>query len=115
MNGILHPAAFVVVNRVTRLVGAFVNTKTLSAELEHLRHEGEIFQAAVFVERGQDLFTAADLHPIPGLQIQIPRRIRIVFHAGCISPSLDFDLDWLRVPLSVVVLTTIKAFAGRER
>src|SRR5258706_4621898 len=82
MNGILHPAAFVVVNRVTRLVSTFVDTKTLSAEREHLRHKGEVFQAAVFVERGQDFFTAADLHPIPGLQIQIPSRIQIVLPMG---------------------------------
>src|SRR5260370_10560544 len=93
MNRILHPAAPVVVNRVTRLMGMFVATKSLAGECEHLRHEGEIFQAAVFVERGQDLFAAADLHPIPGPQIQIPGRIQIVSTWDCISPSLDFDLD----------------------
>src|SRR5258708_10567064 len=87
MNGILHPAAFVVVNRVTRLMGTFVDTKSLAAECEHLRHEGEIFQAAVFVERAQDLFAAPDLHPIPRLQIQIPRRIQIVSTRDFISPS----------------------------
>src|SRR5216684_4817304 len=83
MNCIFHPAALVVINRVARLVGTFVDAKTLAAECEHLRHERQIFQAAVFVKGDQYLFTAADLHPIPSFQI--PRRIQIVFLHGIAS------------------------------
>jgi hypothetical protein len=54
--------------------------ETLSAELEHFRHEGEPVEPALLVERLQDLFLALHLHPIANSK---PGRV----HGGPILPA----------------------------
>jgi hypothetical protein len=57
-------------DRVTRLMGAFVDTKPSATEGEHLRHERHPVQAAILIERRQDLSLGSDLHPVPYAEIQ---------------------------------------------
>jgi hypothetical protein len=64
VDGIFHPAALVLVHRVTRLVGSLVNAKYLATECEHLRHEGHPVELAVLVESLQDFIPAADFNPV---------------------------------------------------
>jgi hypothetical protein len=45
-------------------VGAPVDLKTLTAPIEHLRHERHSVEATVAVEGRQDLFFAANFYPI---------------------------------------------------
>ena len=51
-------------HRVAGLMRALVDLEALAAIAEHLRHEGQILEPAVLVERPQDLFLAQDLHPL---------------------------------------------------
>ena len=52
------------IDRVAGLVRPLINFEALSAILKHLRHEGELIQPAILIERPQDLFLAPNFHPI---------------------------------------------------
>ena len=51
-------------DRIASLVCGLVNTKTLTAIFEHLRHEGEFVEASILVERSEDFLFAQDLDPV---------------------------------------------------
>src|SRR5882672_6307942 len=70
MHRRVDPASANWKDRIAGLVRPFVDTKALAAECKHLRHEGHIFKAALFVKRRQDFLRAADLHPFSGLQVE---------------------------------------------
>jgi len=68
--GVLHPANAPLFDIVAGLIRALKNPKPLPTVLQHLRHEWEIVQAALFVQSCQDLIPAPDLDPFSGLQLQ---------------------------------------------
>jgi hypothetical protein len=70
MNGVVHPPTRVVVDGITSLVGPFEHSEFLTAELNHLRHEGQSFELALPVKRSQDFLFAPDLDQLAGVQLQ---------------------------------------------
>jgi hypothetical protein len=70
MNRRANPASANRKDSIASLVRPFVDTKALAAKCEHLRHEGHIFQAAIFPKRRQDFLAAANLYPFSGLQVE---------------------------------------------
>src|SRR5260370_25613861 len=87
MNCRANPASANRKDSIASLVRPFVDTKTPAAKCEHLRHEGHIFQAAIFVKRRQDFLTAADLHRFSGLQVESFDPAWIVLLYLVMSPS----------------------------
>jgi hypothetical protein len=61
-------------DRIAGLVSGLVNAKTLTAIVEHLRHEREFVEASIFVERSEDFLFAQDLDPVAcaRFHVQIP-------------------------------------------
>ena len=67
MNGTLNLPASRTVHGVAGLVGAFEDLEPLATVSEHLWHEGQTIEPTrIRVQRPQDLFLAADLHPVTG-------------------------------------------------
>jgi hypothetical protein len=64
MNTIGESAASNGVDCIAGLMCALENLESLSAVLEHLRHEGKSLQATEFVKSTQNLFLTADFYPI---------------------------------------------------
>ena len=60
-------------DRVAGLVGGLVNTKALAAIFEHLRHEGQLVEAPIFIECSENLFLAQNLDPVAGTQSHVQR------------------------------------------
>lgn len=88
MHGMQHAAAADPVGRIARFVGAPEHTKLFSAELKHLRHEGEFLQSSMAVQRGKNLFSATHLHTIRCSELGIVHLGHhlqaAVMHACCI-------------------------------
>jgi hypothetical protein len=61
-------------DRIASLVRGLVNTKTLTAIVEHLRHEGEFVESSILVERSEDFLFAQDLDPVACVRfhVQLP-------------------------------------------
>jgi uncharacterized membrane protein affecting hemolysin expression len=57
-------------DEITGLVGAFMNTETLTTVLKHLRHERQVFMAAISIQRGEYLLFAEHFHDFAGTEIQ---------------------------------------------
>jgi hypothetical protein len=56
MDSVLQASSSIMpADRVTGLVRALVNTKALTAVLEHLRHEGKFVEASILVERAKNV------------------------------------------------------------
>src|ERR1700756_5541307 len=105
MNGVLHspnaPPHYVLAS----LISTFENPKPSSAELKHLRHKGQILEAAVFVQCCKDFLLASDLSPLSGFQVEsttsgriplpftlclcLPRLVRALDNLPCQFPELD--------------------------
>jgi len=52
-------------DRIAGLVSSLVNLKPLTAPFEHLRHERQSLEAAVLVDRCENLVLTSDFDPIP--------------------------------------------------
>jgi hypothetical protein len=55
---------------VAQLVCSLTDAKLLSAVLQHLRHEWQLFKARVRIERDQDFLGGSYHDPIADLQVQ---------------------------------------------
>src|SRR6266481_9230510 len=86
VHGVFHATDAPSLDVVARLVRSFEDPEPLATVLKHLRHEREIPQATLFVERRQDFILTADFHPFSNSQIQNFRPVRVTF-MHCI-PSL---------------------------
>ena len=64
MNRIAHAASGRPIYCVARLVRPFADSKPLPAVLKHLRHEWEVLQSPILVERAQDLILTAHLNNV---------------------------------------------------
>jgi hypothetical protein len=54
---------------IARLVRAFVHFESLSAELEHFRHERHSVKLPLGVKRPQNLFLASNLYPVTDCEL----------------------------------------------
>ena len=71
MNGIAHSPSGGLVDRVAGLVRTLVNPKRLSAILKHLRHERQVLELSVFVQRAQNFFLASYFYEIASSNTQM--------------------------------------------
>jgi hypothetical protein len=55
-----------------------------AAEPEHLRHEGKPFEAGLPVQRGEDLFLAANLDEVTGAQPIEPDQKSLLSDPRCV-------------------------------
>jgi hypothetical protein len=63
MYGPMHSSPFVVIDGIAGFVGPLEYLKSLSAKGKHFRHERKSIELPLLVERPQDVFSTADLHP----------------------------------------------------
>jgi hypothetical protein len=92
MNGIGEPSATRASDRVTGLMGPFVDSESLTAILKHLRHEWQTLQAAILVKGAENLFFASDLHPITGAKSHAALPIRVTNCSNGASSILPSEL-----------------------
>ena len=69
MDRVLEATAASPIDGVACLVGALEYLEALAAIGEHLRHEGQLVQPAVAVERRQNFLFAANFDPVARLQL----------------------------------------------
>jgi len=69
MNSPLQPAPSNWKDRVARLVSAFVDLKSFTAERKHFWHEWHAIQFTVLIERREDLLFCSNPYPISSLQL----------------------------------------------
>jgi hypothetical protein len=67
VNGVFHAPQACPVYGVACLVGSFVHSKSLPAELEHFGHEWQPFKRAVLIKRRQDFLLAPNLNHVATL------------------------------------------------
>src|SRR5512146_547427 len=63
-------------DRIAGLGRGLVDTKTLTAIFEHLRHEGETVEASILVERSEDFLFAQHLYPVACTRFHVQRPIQ---------------------------------------
>jgi hypothetical protein len=76
MHRVLHSANAPLLGVFAGFVGALIYAKPSPTVLKHLRHEREIFQAAIFVQGREDFLATANFHPFAGAEIQDSRSIQ---------------------------------------
>jgi hypothetical protein len=64
MNAIAQAARRYRINCIARLMRTAKYAHAFAAKLEHFRHEGHAFEAALLVKRAQNLVLAANQNPV---------------------------------------------------
>jgi hypothetical protein len=64
VDRVLHTPHSARTDGVAQLVCYFVDRQALSTELQHFRHEREVFEFAVLIQRRQDFLRAPDFNQI---------------------------------------------------
>ncbi|MBP1294548.1 MULTISPECIES: hypothetical protein [Bradyrhizobium] len=64
MDRVQHLAPADTERGIAGLVSSLADAKRLAAMLQHLGHEGHFLQAAVGIQRREDLLLASDLHQV---------------------------------------------------
>jgi hypothetical protein len=77
MHSIGQASAYIVAaDSIAGLVGALVNTETLTAVLKHLRHERESVEATILVECAKNFLLAPNLYPVACTRVHVNIPIR---------------------------------------
>ena len=71
MHGTGQAPTVQTVDRITGLVGALADLKTLPAELKHFGHERHLLQLTLLIKCAEDLLLGTNLNPLARTDVEM--------------------------------------------